>query len=229
MNRIFDYLSNIPFPKHVKKSHKVIVGIILLVIILLYYFFVHPTLNLQSFTGLWFIISLLVLFFLYTLYIRTLANSVIISKIQKVLVSLVFLLIVGGVLGFLFSSKIFHAKLYSKRINVEQVDFSNKTISDVDFTKTPILDRKSTEKLGDKVMGDMPELVSQFEVSDAYTQISYKNSVYRVTPLEYAGFFKYLTNRSEGIPAYIIVNSTNGKTQLVKLKDLGLDGMKYVP
>ena len=84
-------------------------------------------------------------------------------------------------LGFLFSSKIFHAKLYSKRINVEQVDFSNKTISDVDFTKTPILDRKSTEKLGDKVMGDMPELVSQFEVSDAYTQISYKNSVYRVT------------------------------------------------
>ena len=40
-------------------------------------------------------------------------------------------------------------------------------------------------------MGEIPEYVSQFEVSDDYTQISYKNSVYRVTPLEYASFFKY--------------------------------------
>ena len=70
--------------------------------------------------------------------------------------------------------------------------------------------------------------MSQFEVSDDYTQISYKNSVYRVTPLEYASFFKYLTNSKNGIPAYITVNSTNGKAEIVKLKDLGLNGMKYV-
>ena len=58
----------------------------------------------------------------------------------------------------------------------------------MDFTKTPIIDRDSTIVLGDRVMGEMPELVSQFEVSEEYTQISYKDSVYRVTPLEYAGF-----------------------------------------
>ena len=78
-------------------------------------------------------------------------------------------------------------------------------------------------------MGEMPELVSQFEVSEEYTQISYKDSVYRVTPLEYAGFFKYLGNQEEGIPAYILVNSVTGEAELVKLEDLGLDGMKYVP
>ena len=89
--------------------------------------------------------------------------------------------------------------------------------------------RPEAAKLGDKVMGEITEYVSQFEVSDDYTQISYKNSVYRVTPLEYASFFKYLTNSKNGIPAYITVNSTNGKTDIVKLKDLGLDGMKYVP
>ena len=99
----------------------------------------------------------------------------------------------------------------------------------MDFTKTPIIDRDSTIVLGDRVMGEMPELVSQFEVSEEYTQISYKDSVYRVTPLEYAGFFKYLGNQEEGIPAYILVNSVTGEAELVKLEDLGLDGMKYVP
>ena len=75
----------------------------------------------------------------------------------------------------------------------------------------------------------MSELVSQFDVSDEYTQISYRNSVYRVTPLTYNGIIKYFQNREEGIPAYITVDSTSGKTELVKLKDLGLKGMKYVP
>lgn len=121
----------------------------------------------------------------------------------------------------------FHAKSFADRIQIENVEFSE--IEEVDFTKTPIIDRDSTMVLGDRVMGKMPELVSQFEVSKEYTQISYDDSVYRVTPLEYAGFIKYLGNKEEGIPAYITVNSVTGETKLVKLKDLGLDGMKYVP
>ncbi|MCF0106288.1 MAG: hypothetical protein HUJ53_05960 [Holdemanella sp.] len=124
-------------------------------------------------------------------------------------------------------SKVFHASSYASRIQVKDVEFSE--VKEVDFTKTPIIDRASTSVLGDRVMGQMPELVSQFEVSDEYTQISYDNSVYRVTPLEYAGFIKYLGNRKEGIPAYIKVNSVTGEAELVKLKDLGLSGMKYVP
>ena len=78
-------------------------------------------------------------------------------------------------------------------------------------------------------MGNMTEWVSQFDVSNEYTQISYKDSVYRVTPLTYNGFIKYFKNKSGGVPAYITVDSTSGKTKLVKLKDLGMDGMKYVP
>ena len=78
-------------------------------------------------------------------------------------------------------------------------------------------------------MGQMSELVSQFEVSDEYTQISYKNSVYRVTPLEYADFFKWLANSKDGVPAYITVDSTDGTAKLVRLKDLGYGNMKYVP
>lgn len=125
------------------------------------------------------------------------------------------------------TSPFFQAKSYANRIQIDNVDFDK--VEEVDFTKTPIIDRDSTIVLGDRVMGEMPELVSQFEVSTEYTQVSYKDSVYRVTPLEYAGFVKYLGNREQGIPAYITVNSVTGEAKLVKLKDLGLDGMKYVP
>ncbi len=125
------------------------------------------------------------------------------------------------------SIRLFNASEYASRINVENVEFSE--IEEVDFTKTPVIDRSTTEALGDRVMGQMSDLVSQFNVSNEYTQISYDNSVYRVTPLEYADFFKWLTNQAQGVPAYIKVNSTNGEATLVRLEDLGLDNMKYVP
>lgn len=125
------------------------------------------------------------------------------------------------------TSRIFHAKEYAKRIDVKDVSFQE--VPEVNFTQTPIIDRDSSIRLGDKVMGNMSEWVSQFDVSNEYTQISYKDSVYRVTPLTYNGFIKFFKNKNGGVPAYITVDSTSGKTSLVKLKDLGLDGMKYVP
>ncbi len=74
-------------------------------------------------------------------------------------------------------------------------------------------------------MGQMSECVSQFDVASTYTQINYNNKIVRVTPLMYADNIKWFTNRKEGIKGYIIVNSVNGKTELVKLDK----GMKYVP
>ena len=149
------------------------------------------------------------------------------SKVMKFSIVALALMILVPAGASLISSRIFHAKEYSNRIKIEDVDF--KEIPEVDFNKTPIIDRDSSIRLGDKVMGNMSEWVSQFDVSNEYTQISYKDSVYRVTPLTYNGFIKYFRNKDGGIPAYITVDSTDGKTSLVKLKDLGLSGMKYVP
>lgn len=74
-------------------------------------------------------------------------------------------------------------------------------------------------------MGQMPELVSQFYVSDLYTQINLNDKIVRVTPLEYDGVIKYFTNRSEGVMGYITVNSVSGEANLVKLEE----GMRYMP
>lgn len=74
-------------------------------------------------------------------------------------------------------------------------------------------------------MGQMTDLVSQFTVSDLYTQINYNDEITRVTPLEYANVIKYFTNHKSGVPGYIKVNSVTGKTELVRLDQ----GMKYMP
>ena len=88
-----------------------------------------------------------------------------------------------------------------------------------------LLDKDSSQKLGDRVMGQMSELVSQFYVSELYTQINYNDEIIRVTPLEYSSMIKYFTNKKEGIPAYITVDSVDGEARLNRLSK----GMKYMP
>ena len=212
------------------KNKPVILTVLILLIVdtLLIYIF-HPPFNIHSPAFIFYLVLFFSFIFIIS-YVLNISSKISPKSYRKVnkysgIAMAVIALIIA--LSALFTSSIFNAKEYAARISVKEASFD--TISEVDFNKTPIIDRISTEALGDRVMGQMPDLVSQFEVSTDYTQISYKNSVYRVTPLEYGDFFKYLTNRDEGIPAYILVNSTTGEAELVRLSDLGLEGMRYVP
>ena len=117
------------------------------------------------------------------------------------------------------------ARSYHERIIVKQDGNFEEDVKTVDFNSLPLLDKDSSRKLGDRVMGQMSELVSQFYVSNLYTQINYNNEIIRVTPLEYAGFIKWFSNKNDGAKGYITVNSVTGESELVKLED----GMKYMP
>ena len=118
----------------------------------------------------------------------------------------------------------FMSSKYAHRIDVTNASFIDE-VKEVDFNTLAIVDKNSSRKLGDRVIGSMGELVSQFEVSDLYTQINYNDEIVRVTPLDYYDFIKYFTNRSSGIPGYVMVNSVTGESKLVKLNK----GMKYSP
>ena len=65
--------------------------------------------------------------------------------------------------------------------------------------------------------------VSQFEISDLYSQINYQGTPVRVSPLGYADLFKWLMNRENGIPAYALVDMTTQDAQIVTMDN----GMKY--
>lgn len=219
------------FTNDLSIKQKILLLIVWLAAGVTYYYFCHPVLNVKTVYFFNYVVYGIVLLWIVSLFFHSKKVQTVSDKKQSLsslfftVVLLLCVLWVGGSL--LICNPVFMAKSFANRIEVENVDFDK--VKEVDFTKTPIIDRDSTIVLGDRVMGEMPELVSQFEVSEEYTQISYKDSVYRVTPLEYAGFFKYMGNQEEGIPAYILVNSVTGEAQLVKLADLGLEGMKYVP
>ena len=200
-----------------------------MILILGVVYVVHPPFNWHSVHFYFYLVAIGVFlsWLLGTAYFNSVIGGNTYAKLQKLGIFAILAVVAFMFITSFIASPFFIADQYHKRIDVQSVNFTE--IEEVDFKTTPIIDRISTEALGDRVMGQMPELVSQFEVSDDYTQISYKNSVYRVTPLEYADTLKYFINRSEGIPAYITVNSTTGEAELVKLKDLGLDGMRYVP
>ena len=207
----------------VKSPGRVVALIVYLVVVAVAYYIMLPPFNWHS-PAFWSFFTPAVCALIVILALP--GKNKIVKLNRYVVMGIAALFIIPTVLWFV-GTRVFHAKEYASRISIETVSFD--TINEVDFSKTAIIDRDTTEALGDRVMGQMSELVSQFEVSDEYTQISYKNSVYRVTPLEYADFFKWLANSKDGVPAYITVDSTDGTAKLVRLKDLGYGNMKYVP
>lgn len=130
--------------------------------------------------------------------------------------------------GYLISAPIFRAGAYRDLLTVETGDFATE-VEQISFDQIPMLDEDSAERLGDRKMGELSDLVSQFEVSDAYTQINYQGRPVRVTYLEYGDFFKWFNNRQEGLPAYITVDMVTQEANVVRLSDLGMEGMKYSP
>ena len=137
-------------------------------------------------------------------------------------------LIVVGVLGYVVSLPIFRASDYQSLLQVNTGNFAS-DIKEVSYDEIPMLDEDSAERLGDRRLGELSDLVSQFEVSDAYTQINYQGRPVRVTYLTYGDFFKWFNNRSEGLPAYITVDMVTQEVSVVRLSDLGLDGIQYSP
>ena len=137
------------------------------------------------------------------------------------------LIVIGAVfviyvVGGLLSSVVIRSGAYAKLITVETGDFTQ-DIEEISFDQIPMLDRDSAEKLGDRKLGELADMVSQFEVADNYTQINYRGRPVRVTPLRYGDVFKWLNNRSAGLPAYLIIDMVTQEVDVVRLSD----GMHY--
>lgn len=147
------------------------------------------------------------------------------SFVPGIIICILVVFVVGGSL---ISSVFFRAKDFSEIITVEEGEFAEK-FSELDFDSVPMLDEQSAKKLGGRQLGELSEYVSQYEDAQYYTQINYKESPVRVTTLRYANIIKWFTNREQGIPAYMIVDMSTQKVDVVKLKDLGMENIKYSP
>ncbi|PWM26315.1 MAG: hypothetical protein DBX44_00750 [Oscillospiraceae bacterium] len=131
-------------------------------------------------------------------------------------------LIAVAVIGTVISMPIFRAGAYRDLLQVEDGSFTE-DVAQISFSEIPTLDRTSAEYLGDRQMGTLSDMVSQFEYSGDSTQINYQGCPVRVAPIAYADLFKWLTNRREGLPAYVVVDMVTQEASVVRLPE----GMKY--
>ena len=210
-----------------KGSNQVVNILITIVVAFIIFFFSLPALNITSMSFWGYIAAVLGIYLALNFFTNLDSKGKLVRNVKLVSVTGIIILamfVLIFIVNFILSP-VFMSKNYAERITVLEDSTFEEDIELVDFDTLALLDKSSSQKLGDRVMGQMPELVSQFYVSNLYTQINYNNEIIRVTPLEYNGLFKYIANYKDGVKGYITVDSVTGESKLVKLEK----GMKYMP
>lgn len=211
------------------KKALVVLAVVILIIAAFCYWWFHPPINIHS-VDLWMFLAIFVLFpaflvffIFHQIYERGMGkrekNEKKAKRFKGLMVVPVVIALVG-VLGAVASLTLFpgNAEKYSTILNTEDGDFAT-DIEQADYSTIPFIDRDSAVLLGNRTMGTMADYVSQFEISDLYSQINYQDAPVRVSPLNYADVFKWWSNHNTGIPAYVIVNMSTQDTQIVRLED----------
>ena len=216
--------------KHWKRNTGIVLGV--LVLVGLYYYISLPAINIHA-SGFWVLVLVLLGVLLAEVLVKTAVEpgkkvgfGVLAKAKEKKSVKLVLGLFAAVLLvyliGAVLSSPIVNARKYQKLLEPENRDFTE-DIKEVNYNQIPLLDKDSAELLGNRKMGSMVDMVSQFEVSSIYSQINVNGRPVRVTPLVYASPIKWLTNQKQGIPAYITIDMATQNTELVKLSP----GIRY--
>jgi len=134
-------------------------------------------------------------------------------------IALTVIVIGAGIVG----STMFNATSYAKILKVNDSDFTADLSESVETDSIALMDTASARMLGDREIGALSDVVSQFDVSNDYIQIDYNGKPVKVSALEYAGFFKWMNNK-EGVKGYVTVDPVSMSASFEKS-----EGMKYIP
>lgn len=200
-----------------------------------------PAINIHN-PGLWFLTIIVVLIFIVVVRLakgekdfgwvivkekigskgRTKTSRKFIFSV-KYYVAPIILLVIFIFFGFM-SSTIMTAKTHSEILKVTESDFSKDIAESVGTDSIALMDTASARMLGDREIGALSDVVSQYNVSYDYTQIDYKGKPVKVSALEYAGFFKWNNNKHNGVKGYVTVDPVSMSASFVEC-----EGMKFVP
>lgn len=118
--------------------------------------------------------------------------------------------------GSLISSTFFNATRYARIIEVPEAVFEEDMPENDLVTNIPLMDSESAHIIGERTLGSLSEVVSQYRVNGTYSQINYKGIPKKVSGLEYVDFFKWINNRKSGIPGFVMVDPVNSSAEYVK-------------
>ena len=146
------------------------------------------------------------------------------AKVKALPLALVIAPIAIIVIGGIISSTFFNAKAYASVIDVQEAVFADDMKETDEVTNIALMDGESARIIGNRTLGSLSEVVSQYRISDIYTQINYKHTPKKVSNLEYDDFFKWISNRGKGVPGYVMVDPVNNTAEYIKLNK----PLKYV-
>ncbi len=137
-------------------------------------------------------------------------------------VLIVLVILVSGLIAWPLWSSGSYADVAGARI--EQRNFTEDIPEEKQISSLALMDTASAEIIGNRQMGSLNELVSQFETS-VYTTSNYQAKPVKLSPLKYAGFFRFLRNYRSGVPGFISVDPVTQKAKYVAVEQ----GMRYLP
>ena len=207
--------------KNTSKTIRVISAIILgTVLTALAYYLMLPPINVHS-TGFWTFLILVIFFYGLPLGVVKGPSAGKGKNAGKVKVNNVFLIIVAipvavSILGGIASSTFFNAQKYAAVIEVKESDFSADMPEADVVTNISLMDTASAAILGNRELGALSDVVSQYNVSHDYNQINYKGTPKKVANLEYVDFFRWLNNSVNGVPGYVMVDPVGNDADYIK-------------
>lgn len=213
-----------PDGKYKKLRKGNVIALICMVVLAAFLFYISiPALSIYSDTFWFILIVALALIFVATLSWSV--GEVRHTRISKLTMYVMLVAVVFLIVGAITSLKIFSSSKYAGLLKVEDGDFETDIKETESINDIAIMDTQTAITIGNRAIGSLTDIVSQFVVSVDYSQIDYNGKPMKVAPLEYAGLIKYFNNRKDGIPGYVIVDPVSNEANYVKLDK----PMKYTP
>lgn len=207
-----------------KKSIRILISAIVTAIIAALYFYVTlPAISVYS-EGFWIFITLMAICFGVVYVLLSVRAGYVNFKngkaskkifgfegasVVKIVAAVAAIPVIVVVVGNIISSTFFNAQSYSEIITVSEAVFEDDMPETDVVSNIALMDTETAQKLGDRTLGALSNVVSQYEISPNYKQINYKRTPQKISNLEYADFFKWLSNKDNGIPGYVMVDPVN--------------------
>ena len=131
------------------------------------------------------------------------------TKVTLISYAISALLVSYVLIGSLIGAEFLRATDYRDQITIKEMEEFNEEFETIGLNRIPVVDKQTAVQLGDKQLGTVSGLGSQFFVDIQYSLINVNDVIFRVSPLDHRDFFKWLQNRNEGIQNYVSVNVTN--------------------
>lgn len=162
------------------------------------------------------------LFLFFMLIISTLANALVESIVDEYRILTIIsavgigIIILIAIIGLFSSAQLFHSKSYQTLIEIEEGNFNKDVMAIDDIKEIAVVDVATAEKVGDRTIASLKN-PSWYDVDNEYNLIIYNGEQYRISAINYGGFFKYNKAKDSGIPGYVLVDAVTQEAKLVTL------------